>query len=62
MFWYLRTGLFWRMYGIITRLAMEDLTSDLSMQPTQSKGQKAQSLEDIILKLGPIISISYEPF
>ena len=41
---------------------MEDLTSDPPMQPTQSKGQKAWSLEDIILELGPITSISYELF
>jgi len=30
--------------------------------PTQPKGQKAQFLEDILLKLGPIISVSYNPF
>ena len=41
---------------------MEDLTSDPPMQPTQSKGQKAQSLKDIILEIGPIINISYKPF
>ena len=44
---------------IITRLAMEDPISD---PPTQPKRQKAQSLEDILLELGPITSISYEPF
>jgi hypothetical protein len=35
---------------------------DSSNLPTQPKRQKAQSLEDILLKLGPITSISYEPF
>ena len=30
--------------------------------PTQSTKQKAQSLEDILLQLGPITSVSYEPF
>ena len=35
---------------------------DTSNPPTQPKMQKAQSLEDILLKLGPITSISYEPF
>jgi len=30
--------------------------------PTQPIGQKAQSLEDILLELGPITSVSYEPF
>ena len=35
---------------------------DTSNPPTQPKRQKAQSLEDILLKLGPITSVSYEPF
>jgi len=35
---------------------------DTSSLPTQPKRQKAQSLEDILLKLGPITSVSYEPF
>ncbi|OCK99140.1 uncharacterized protein K441DRAFT_653614, partial [Cenococcum geophilum 1.58] len=35
---------------------------DTSSPPTQAKRQKAQSLEDILLKLGPITSVSYEPF
>ena len=30
--------------------------------PTQPKEQKAQSLKDILLKLGPITNVSYEPF
>jgi hypothetical protein len=30
--------------------------------PTQLKKQKDQSLKDILLKLGPIISVSYNPF
>ena len=41
---------------------MEDPTSNSPTQPTQSKGQKAQSLKDIILKLRPITSISYKLF
>jgi len=32
-----------------------------SATPTQSTNQKA-SLEDILLRLGPIIDVSYEPF
>jgi hypothetical protein len=43
----------------ITRLPMEDPTPNPPTQPTQ---QKPQSLEDILLKLGPITSVSYEPF
>ena len=35
---------------------------DTSSPPTQAKRQKAQSLEDILLKLGPITSVSYKPF
>ena len=35
---------------------------DTSNPPTQPKMQKAQSLKDILLKLGPIISVSYKPF
>jgi hypothetical protein len=30
--------------------------------PTQPKRQKAQSLEDILLSLGPITDVSYDPF
>jgi hypothetical protein len=30
--------------------------------PTQSKKAKAQSLEDILLSLGLITGVSYEPF
>jgi hypothetical protein len=30
--------------------------------PIQPKGPKAQSLEDILLKLGPITNVSYDPF
>jgi hypothetical protein len=30
--------------------------------PTQSKTQKAQSLEDILLEFGPITGVYYEPF
>ena len=33
-----------------------------SNPPIQPKGQKAQSLEDILLKLGLITSVSYDPF
>ena len=35
---------------------------DTSNPPTQPKRQKAQSLEDILLKLGPTTSVSYKPF
>jgi hypothetical protein len=42
----------------ITRPRMED-TPNLSTQP---KEQKAQSLKDILLKLGPITGVSYDPF
>jgi hypothetical protein len=34
---------------------------DTPNPPTQPKRQKAQSLEDILLKLRPITSVSYEP-
>ena len=30
--------------------------------PTQPKQQKAQSLEDILLSLGPITGVLYDPF
>jgi hypothetical protein len=30
--------------------------------PPESKQQKAQSLEDILLEFGPIIDVYYEPF
>ena len=33
-----------------------------SPPPTQPKKQTAQALQDILLKLGPITSVSYEPF
>ena len=42
-----------------SRLAIKDPTPNPPTQPTQ---QKPQSLEDILLKLGPITSVSYEPF
>ncbi|KAF8847383.1 hypothetical protein BDZ45DRAFT_330196 [Acephala macrosclerotiorum] len=35
---------------------------DIPSPPTQPKKQKAQSLEDILLQLGPITDVSYEPF
>jgi hypothetical protein len=35
---------------------------DASNPPTQPKRQKAQSLKDILLQLGPITGVSYEPF
>jgi hypothetical protein len=35
---------------------------DTSNPPTQPKRQKAQSLQDILLQLRPITSVSYEPF
>ena len=35
---------------------------DTSSLPTQPKKQKAQSLEDILLQLGPITNVSYQPF
>jgi Transposase IS4 len=38
---------------------MEDTSS---RPPTQPKKQTAQSLQDILLKLGPITNVSYEPF
>ena len=41
-----------------TRLAIEDPTPNPLTQPTR---QKAQSLEDIFLQLGPITRVSYEP-
>jgi hypothetical protein len=36
--------------------------SDTSSSPTQPNRQKAPSLEDILLELGPITGVSYEPF
>jgi hypothetical protein len=41
------------------RVLLIELTPDL---PPQPKKQKAQSLEDILLSLGLITSVSYEPF
>ena len=35
---------------------------DTSSPPTQPKKQTAQSLQDILQKLRPITSVSYEPF
>ena len=35
---------------------------DSSSPPSQPKRQKTQSLEDILLKFGPITGVSYEPF
>ena len=53
-----RLGITFQLRPPITRSLMDDTSNP----PTQSKKQKAKSLEDILLKLRPITSISYEPF
>jgi hypothetical protein len=40
---------------------MEDI-EDIPDQPKQPKGQKALSLEDILLKIGPVTNVSFTPF
>ena len=40
------------------RSAMEDIPN----QPKQPQGQKALSLEDILLKIGPVTNVSFTPF
>jgi len=41
---------------------MDDSSSPPSSPPMQLTRQKAEPLEDILLKLGPLTGVSYEPF
>jgi hypothetical protein len=49
-------------HGIASGLLRVPVMEDTSSPPTQPKKQTAQSLQDILLKLGPITSVSYDPF
>ena len=50
-----------RTHALPAHLRAHIMDSPFSI-PKQPKTQKARSLEDILLKFGPITSVHYEPF